>query len=82
VRRNRFVGPATGNEPGVSGRSIDGIVDAEVTLAVEGNVFAERLYRIDAAVVGRSVQPIELRKRRHGTGALGPIRSRPRGRAS
>lgn len=49
VRRNRFVGPATGNEPGVSGRSIDGIVDAQVSLTVEGNVFEERPYGVEAA---------------------------------
>ena len=49
VRQNRFVGPAGGNEPGVSGRSIDGIVSAQVVLVVEANRFEERTYGVEAA---------------------------------
>ena len=48
VRHNRFVASTTANEAGVSGRSIDALVDASVALTVESNVFEDRTIGAEA----------------------------------
>jgi hypothetical protein len=48
VRDNRFIAGGTGL-PGVSARSIDGLVSADVTMVVERNAFSTRDVGIEAA---------------------------------
>jgi hypothetical protein len=49
VRSNRFVAGGPANEAGVSGRSIDALVSASVTLLVDGNRFEARDAGVEAA---------------------------------
>lgn len=48
VRQNRFVAGGAPNEAGVSGRSIDALVSASVTLVVDANVFDGRAAGVEA----------------------------------
>lgn len=49
VRDNIFRAPATAGTPGVSARSIDGLVSADVTMRVERNLFTDRDVGVEAA---------------------------------
>jgi hypothetical protein len=48
VRHNRFVGGGAANEAGVSGRSVDALVSATVTLVVDANAFEGRAVGVEA----------------------------------